>query len=71
MNPFEKPSAKINMAQYIRDCFVGKKSGDSFELDMKGVDVSDFRPAMFDALKKTGIKFKTKSANGKLWVYVI
>lgn len=70
MNPFDKPSAKINMAQYIRDIFSDKKSGDSFEIDTMGIKLSNFRAMLYDTIKRTGVSYKTKSVDGKLWVYV-
>ncbi len=68
MNPFEKNKNPINLAEHIRDTFAGKKSGDTFELDLKGFHKNSVRATIFMTVKQ---KYKTKIVNGKMYVLIM
>lgn len=68
MNPFEKNKNPINLAEHIRDTFAGKKSGDTFELDLKGFHKNSVRATIFMTVKQ---KYKTKIVNGKMYILIM
>jgi len=68
MNPFEKNKNPINLAEHIRDAFIDKKAGDTFELDMKGFHKNSVRATIFMTVKQ---KYKTKIVNGKMYVLML
>ena len=68
MNPFEKNKNPINMTEYIRELFEGKKEGDTFEIELKGFELKSVRATIFMTVKQ---KYKTKTVHGKLYVLIM
>jgi hypothetical protein len=73
MNPFNQKHKAINIRKEIRDMFRTKKTGDSFQIDLDyfGKNIIHMRAIMHDALKTSGIGYKTsKDELGGLWVLI-
>ena len=72
MNPFEKLKNIFEPTKYVRDIFNGKKAGDTFEVKIpEEYTLVKMRGIIQHAMKKKKIKYKTKTSNGKLYVYII
>lgn len=70
-NPFAKMKNVFVPTKYIRECFDGKKAGDTFEVKIpEGYTLARTRGIMYHAMKKR-VKYKTKVANGRLFVYIM
>lgn len=68
MNPFEKNKHPINLAEHIRESFLGKVSGDTFELKMRGFHKNSIRATIFMTVNQ---QYKTKMSNGKMYILLL
>lgn len=70
-NPFTKLKNVFIPTKYIRDCFDGKKVGDTFEVKIPdGYTMAKTRGIMHHAMKNR-VKYKSKVNNGRLYVYIM
>jgi predicted TPR repeat methyltransferase len=72
MNPFlkDRKNPNIKPSKYIRDLFKDKKENDTFEVELYGYTIPQMRANMYDVLKHTNFKYKTRTDNNRLYVFI-
>ena len=69
-NPFlETETAAFSVTKYIRDLLVGKKPGDTFEVDLNGFTPKTVRAHIHQVVGTGG--YRTKMRDGKMYVLIL